>query len=154
MATGVAAGTSAAATSRTQAVAGSWGTSRGCALRAPRLRLGGINLSDVNPGELRRRIVLLPQEGHVLAENLRLVPGEHTGTDLIATVAAAGLDGWLARLPDGLATVLHGRDGNLSAGERRLVAHRPATAARYPRVVHIDDGRITTDPHRTSLVRA
>lgn len=34
-----------------------------------------------------------------------------------------------------------------------VVAHRPATAARYPRVVRIDEGRITTDPHRTSLVR-
>lgn len=169
------------------------------------VRLGGVDLASWDPDALRRRMVVLPQECHVLAgtlaDNLRLVPGEHSDARLVEAVAAAGLRPWLSRLPAGLDTVLEGRGANLSAGERQLVAlaraaladpevlildeatadvdpatdalvtealtrlgagrtvivvaHRPATAARFARVVRLEGGRIAGDrngvPHRSRI---
>jgi len=160
-----------------------------------RVTLGGVDLRDLDPGALRRRVMLVPQEGHLLdgtlADNLRLVPGEHTDEDLRVAVERAGLSRWVAGLPGGLSTPLGHRGAALSAGERQLVAlaraalaapdvlildeataavdpateavvaralarvgsgrtlvvvaHRPATAARYPRRIHIDGGRFQPD---------
>lgn len=121
------------------------------------VRLGGVELSAMDPVELRRRVVALPQECHVLAgtlaDNLRLVPGEHTDADLVAAITAAGLDPWLARLPDGLDTVLLGRGANLSAGERQLVALARAALA-DPEILILDEATADVDPATDALVTA
>ncbi|MEU1509993.1 ABC transporter ATP-binding protein [Kitasatospora sp. NPDC005748] len=155
----------------------------------------GTDLAAVPEAELRRRIVLVPQEVRMVtgtvAENLALVQGAPDRAAIERTVDQLGLRAWLAELPGGLDAEVGLRGGNLSAGERQIlglvravladpavlvldeatadidpataarlehaldelradctlivIAHRPATIARLPRVVRLDGGHLVGD---------
>jgi ATP-binding cassette subfamily B protein len=113
---------------------------------AGEIRLGGVDLRDVAPDARRRAVRLVPQDGFLfdatIAENVRIgrlgAPGVSTdgqsdgaggaagapATDdeVRAAFGALGLGWWLDDLPLGLATPVGERGGNLSVGERQLVA--------------------------------
>ncbi len=110
------------------------------------IRLGGVDLRDVAPEERRRAVRLVPQDGFLfdatIAENVRIgrlgaaAPADgHSGgpasdgggapatdDEVRAAFSALGLGWWLDDLPLGLATPVGERGGNLSVGERQLVA--------------------------------
>ncbi|KAA9158728.1 ABC transporter ATP-binding protein [Amycolatopsis acidicola] len=80
-----------------------------------RIELGGIEVGEYDPVDLRRKCVLLSQEVHVfadtLAANLQLARADAAEDEMTAALATVGASGWLAALPDGLSTVL-GRGGH------------------------------------------
>lgn len=119
------------------------------------VRIGGRDLADWPPALLRRTVVLLPQEGHVvagtIADNLRLVPGEHDDEDLLAAVDRAGLTRWLEGLPDGLDTPVADRGADLSAGERQLLSLARAALADPP-VLVLDEATADIDPATEAAV--
>jgi thiol reductant ABC exporter CydD subunit len=90
------------------------------------VRVGDVELADLDPGAWRRRIAWVPQRPHLfassVADNIRLGRPEAGQSDVRRAAGAAGLGDLLDRLPRGLDTVL-GQDGaGLSAGERQRVA--------------------------------
>lgn len=119
--------------------------------------IGGRPAADWEPVSLRRAVVLLPQEGHIfkgtLANNLRLVPGDHTDAQLSAALERAGLGPWLERLEGGLGAQLADRGANLSAGERQLVSMGRAALA-DPSVLLLDEATADIDPATEALVAA
>ncbi|MFC8296246.1 ATP-binding cassette domain-containing protein [Micromonospora orduensis] len=110
--------------------------------------LGGTDLCDLDVEQLRRWVALVPQRTEILAgtlaENVALFD-----PDLLAAAARAldelGLAGWIAELPDGLATRL-GEGGHvLSAGQEQLVAFA-RILVRDPHVVILDEATARLDP--------
>jgi ABC-type multidrug transport system fused ATPase/permease subunit len=73
--------------------------------RAGSVTVGGANVADLSPEELRRHVVLVTQEQHVFADSLRdnlTIAAPHaTDDELLAALRLVGAT-WLAELPDGL----------------------------------------------------
>ena len=90
------------------------------------VRVGTVDLAEVDPEAWRRRVAWVPQRPYLFASsidaNIRLGRPSATAAEVDAAVAAAGLDPVVAGLPAGLATVLGERGVGLSAGERQRVA--------------------------------
>ena len=90
------------------------------------VRIGTVDLAEVDPEAWRRRIAWVPQRPYLFASsidaNIRLGRPSATVAEVDAAVAAAGLGPVVAGLPGGLATVLGERGVGLSAGERQRVA--------------------------------
>ncbi len=90
------------------------------------VRVGGVDLADLDPDTWRAQLSWVPQRPHLfartIAENVRLSRPGASDAELSSVIARAGLEQVVARLPDGLATPLGPAGAGLSAGERQRVA--------------------------------
>jgi thiol reductant ABC exporter CydD subunit len=90
------------------------------------VRVGGVDLSTLDPEAWREQVSWMPQRPHLfagsIAENIRLGRRDATGAQVAAAASQAGLDDVLAARPEGLFTHLGDREAGLSVGERQRVA--------------------------------
>jgi ATP-binding cassette subfamily B protein len=114
-----------------------------------RIELGGVDLRDATLDSLRRRIVLLPQEGHLfsgtIADNVRLAHPEATDDQVRGALRDIGALERFEALPNGLATDVQTRGLRLSAGERQLVGIARVALA-DPAVIVLDEATSSLDP--------
>jgi ATP-binding cassette subfamily B protein len=119
------------------------------------IAFGGVDLRDATLTSLRRRIVMLPQEGHLfsgtIAENVRLAEPSSSDEDVALALDRIGALERFASLPDGLQTDVQTRGLRLSAGERQLVGIARVALA-DPDVIVLDEATSSLDPATEAAV--
>ncbi|MGB1416499.1 MAG: ABC transporter ATP-binding protein [Synechococcus sp.] len=122
-----------------------------CRLYEPqtgRILLDGRDIRSIPIADLRQQLGVVLQDTFLfsgnVADNLRL--NRPISDQRLQDVCSdLGLDGLLERLPQGLQTVLRERGGNLSSGERQLLAVA-RVAIRNPTVLVMDEATAFMDP--------
>jgi ABC-type multidrug transport system fused ATPase/permease subunit len=91
-----------------------------------RVLVDGHDLRNLRASCLRSQLGIVPQEGFLFSgsvrENISFGRPEASDEEVRAAAAAVGADPFIARLPQGLDTQVGERGGQLSAGQRQLIA--------------------------------
>ncbi|HVE62293.1 MAG TPA: ABC transporter ATP-binding protein, partial [Mycobacteriales bacterium] len=113
-----------------------------------RVSYGDVDLRDAALDDVRRHVVLTPQEGHLvegtIADNVRLARPEASDIEVEEALERIGALEWARQLPAGIHTQVASLGSRLSAGERQLVALSRVALA-DPRVVVLDEATSALD---------
>ena len=119
------------------------------------IAFGGVDLREATLGSLHRRIVVLPQEGHLfsgtIADNIRLAQPEASAEEVVRALERIGARERFESLPNGLQTDVQTRGLRLSAGERQLVGIARVALA-DPAVIVLDEATSSLDPATEAAV--
>ena len=113
-----------------------------------KIRFDEINVNKIKKGDLRRSLGLVLQDTHLFTntvmENIRYGRLDATDEECIAAAKLANADPFIRQLPEGYNTMLTGDGGNLSQGQRQLLAIARAAVADPPALI-LDEATSSID---------
>ena len=122
-----------------------------------KIRYDGINVNKIRKPDLRRSLGVVLQETNLFTgtvmDNIRYGKLDATDEACIHAAKLANADDFITRLPDGYDTMLTANGGNLSQGQRQLIAIARAAVADPP-VMILDEATSSIDTHTEALVQA
>nr|WP_312886668.1 ABC transporter ATP-binding protein [Actinocrinis puniceicyclus] len=120
------------------------------------VRVGGIDVRDVQLRSLRERIGVVTQDAHMfhdtIRNNLLYARPDAAEADLVRALKDAQIWDLVAALPDGLATVVGDRGYRLSGGEKQRVAIA-RLLLKAPDVVVLDEATAHLDSESEAAVQ-
>ena len=117
----------------------------------------GIDIRKIRKDDLRRSMSVVLQDTHLFSgtieENIRYGKMDATKEEVIAAAKLSNADSFIRRLPQGYQTVLNHDGGNLSQGQRQLIAIARAAIAN-PVVLILDEATSSIDTHTEKLIES
>lgn len=121
-----------------------------------KIRYDGININKIKKDDLRHSLGIVLQETNLFTgtvmENIRYGKLDATDEECIAAAKLANADEFIHMLPDGYDTMLTANGGNLSQGQRQLLAIARAAVADPP-VMILDEATSSIDTRTEAIVQ-
>ena len=121
-----------------------------------KIRYDGININKIKKPDLRRSLGIVLQDTNLFTgtvmENIRYGKLDATEEEVYAAARLANADDFIRRLPQGYDTLLTANGGNLSQGQRQLIAIARAAVADPP-VMILDEATSSIDTRTELLVQ-
>ncbi len=115
----------------------------------------GIDINDIKKDDLRRSLAMVIQETHLftgtIADNIRYGNPHATDDEVVEAAKIANADSFIKWLPEGYNTMLYSDGGNLSQGQRQLLAIARAAVAKPP-VLILDEATSSVDTRTERLI--
>ncbi len=121
-----------------------------------KIRYDGININKIKKADLRRSLGIVLQETNLFSdtimENIRYGRLDATDEEVIAAAKLANADSFIRQLPDGYNTVIKADGGNLSQGQRQMLAIARAAVADPPALI-LDEATSSIDTRTEKMVQ-
>ncbi|MCX6549690.1 MAG: ABC transporter ATP-binding protein [Acidobacteria bacterium] len=121
-----------------------------------RILVDGVDIREIDVGELRRRFSLVLQDVHLfsgtIGGNVRLGNAAIGDEQVRGAIRAVHADGFVDALPHGLATPVVERGATLSTGQKQLLSFARALAF-DPRILVLDEATSSVDTETELLIR-
>jgi ATP-binding cassette subfamily B protein len=118
--------------------------------------LDGVDISKLDPADLRAEIALVPQDafifGATVADNIAYGAPGATREAVVAAAKQAAADDFISAMPQGYDTALGERGVTLSGGERQRIAIARAILKNAP-VLLLDEATSALDAESETLVQ-
>jgi len=120
------------------------------------IRLGGVDIREMQSADLRRRFGVVLQDTYVregtILDNIRFGSESLTEESARRAAQAIALDEMVAHLPEGLETWVQERGDNLSTGQKQMIAFARALA-HNPRLLILDEATSNIDVETEVRIR-
>jgi len=120
------------------------------------IRIGGVDIRDVDPLELRRHFGVVLQDPYLftgtIEDNIRLGTDGIEREDIEEAAEQVNLMDFVRSLPEGLAQPIRERGNSLSTGQKQLISFARALAHR-PRFLILDEATSSVDTETEFRVR-